>query len=273
MMNGGSLPSKVSSKLRQPAIYWAQTPPELSNGSCSPLFWDKFCNETIAGQVCPFLPCFWPHLIVFCLGPCSCCQAAWAAKAAKNRYWIITENELVRYSGGKINAIAFNSPALSGVTFLDGTEPQSCCEKFQGCCLTTQTSRMTLSPTVVVNTKHGQQTVNASDDDFFGCPSEFHRKLLEARDRASGAGASVTGTVVGGAVISGAPTITGTIISTSDRKVHPEGAPITATVVSDSNSSGNTASERLKNLQGLRDQGLLSQSEYDSQRQVILSSV
>eukprot|EP00615_Pteridomonas_danica_P001816 CAMPEP_0114340626 /NCGR_PEP_ID=MMETSP0101-20121206/8493_1 /TAXON_ID=38822 ORGANISM="Pteridomonas danica, Strain PT" /NCGR_SAMPLE_ID=MMETSP0101 /ASSEMBLY_ACC=CAM_ASM_000211 /LENGTH=102 /DNA_ID=CAMNT_0001473933 /DNA_START=519 /DNA_END=827 /DNA_ORIENTATION=- len=99
--------------------------------------------------------------------------------------------------------------------------------------------------------------VNVPEDNFFGCPSEFHERLLEARDQASRSNTHV---------------ITANVISPDLNT-----PVVTAVTVTDGGGGGGGggggAAQRLKTLQDLKDQGLISEDEFNQRRQEIIKSI
>jgi hypothetical protein len=241
--DGSSLPKEVRQHLRSEPLFWAKTPSNLSEGSYSPLCCDELCHATLLGAFCPSGPCFWPHLIIFCLGPISCCGARANADHKKNIHWVITQSELIRASpGGGQQSTLLTSRALSEVTFIGPESQQDFCARTQDCFMTTPANILVFSPTRTSFRVARRDRL----DRFYGCPSEFHRQLLDARD-ACAHGTSIIGES------------TGPILAT-------------ATVISGENEDTSTTS-RLQKIQKLKDDGIISQEEYDTQRQVIISSL
>jgi len=121
----------------------------------------------------------------------------------KNTYWIITPSELVTVNPDMVSAkttIEWNSPAFNTIVYLDEEEAsrRDCSTRTQGCCMTT--------PAPVLSFFDQNDGENGK---IYGCPSDFHKELLKARDAyargvppSSGAGPMVTtATVVGETVV------------------------------------------------------------------------
>jgi hypothetical protein len=149
-------------------IYWAKTPSEYSDKLCC----YSLCTETFFGQL-KWYPFFWPHLILFCLGPASCVSALTSAEENKDRYWIITDSDLVRVNGGHIHSMKYDSSTISNVMYRDEHAPATFKDQLDGCCC------YDFKPVLIVERKLNMNLTQPFS--FYGCPPEFYRELLKAR--------------------------------------------------------------------------------------------
>ncbi|GAB5372684.1 hypothetical protein AAMO2058_001685800 [Amorphochlora amoebiformis] len=121
--DGSSLPNHFRSiaQPRNPVIWWVTS----HSGSCQ-LCCYSLCQDTICGGVA-IMPCFWPHLVVFCLGPVSMIQACTKASSYKKRGWILTDRELIEVDGKNVREMR-----LTQITAIEnkpkkGHSPCVCC--------------------------------------------------------------------------------------------------------------------------------------------------
>jgi len=165
-------------------LYWAKSPPELSKGCLSPLFFDLLCHNTYLGAACPLVPYMWPCTILCCLGISSCYEASILEHEAKEKYWIITDSEVIRITSGTQKHLSLDSPAILDSDYQKPTMP-SVYSKVQNCCLTNHTlqaSRFMIAPYQEwVDTTDYSGNIYYDAEHFVGCPPEFHNKLIEAK--------------------------------------------------------------------------------------------
>jgi hypothetical protein len=160
-------------------IYWAKTPSEYSTGCCSKLCCYSLCSETFFGYW-KWYPIYWPHMILCCMGPASCVTALTVAEENKDRYWIVTDSELVRVKGGNIDSMKYDSSTISNVMYRDEEDPATFKDKLGGCCC------YDFKPALIVERKlngyvrFSNQNIKRGDS-FYGCPPEFYRELMKAR--------------------------------------------------------------------------------------------
>lgn len=279
---GSTLPSNVreAAKLRGEALYWAKTPDTLVAGPCSPLFWDACCEFTLTGIVCPFMPCFWPHLIIFCIGAASCCKAKGVEDKMKGNHWIITADELVRVNpncAADRKAIPWNSRALSKIEYLEVDAQQSCCWKVSGCCMRSPAPVMVLDvpkqTTRSVNSVNGPVTVNILQDPmnrFYGCPLEFHERILAARDGYGGRPLELNEMLFGAFGGFGGKAVQSMVVNRSGQALP---SIVNATVVESTGTGVDSFEDRIKTLEDLKNRGILTEEEYQTQRKAIISSM
>jgi len=273
--SGRTLPDYIrgAARLRAEPLYWAKTPDELTTTGpcCSPLFCNMLCTHTILGQI-KFLPCFWPHMIIFCLGPASCCCAMSMASSAKEAHWIITANELVRTNGSASahKSVSWNSPSFSEVVYMEAQD--GCGARCSGCWLTTPAPIMRLA--ALSYNRKGQPQFDPLDS-FYGCPREFYEQLLNTRDAflaiSSGGraqGPTITA-VLPGEVMDRAPDIVSATVVPATIVSSAQVYPVSST---EGGGTSNTK-ERLAKLEDLKRGGIITESEYQAQRQAIIQSI
>jgi hypothetical protein len=185
------------------------------------------------------LPCFWPHLLI--LWPCLWSTATNIENTARSQYWIVTEQEL-RIVSLDHDACCIPGSVKSGVI-----------------CKTIPLENITDAgldaigkgwlnkcavdlPTIYVDTasvSQGHEAVGLALANY----ESFIRQILDSRDAYKAAQRSVPSTMS------------------------------MVRVDNDSYVGGKSPAERIANITELRENGILSQQEYDQKRKEIISSM
>jgi len=84
------IPTVASEASKNRLIIWC-TP---DSAYARKMYWKSLLNDTAMGELM-FLPCFWPHALVMCLGPHSCFEASSISRNQQATYWLVTDEELL----------------------------------------------------------------------------------------------------------------------------------------------------------------------------------
>ena len=121
-----------------------------------------------------FVPCLWPPITIFFLGPASCYCAKSMASSAKEVHWNITANGLVRANGSASahKSVSWNSPSFSEVVYMEAQD--GCGARCSGCWLTTPAPIMELvAPSFHMPGMIGEGGYHYSDESAHGCISRL----------------------------------------------------------------------------------------------------
>lgn len=174
--NGRNIPLEDMT-LKQKCVAWAKTDQE----SYKHMYCISFDQDTPAStMLC--LPCFWPHLIVFCIGPWSLYYARNAANQAKDTMWVITDEALVIITPKERTNIPWTSIMELKESTTDNTFLSVCGKKGS---TDVKMITVTLKTLLSVNTRKSvpvtHKLVGVNDN------ADFYNKLTNAYNASGGA--------------------------------------------------------------------------------------
>jgi Short C-terminal domain len=210
---------------------------------------DPALEDKVGSRVCVqsfglflFLPCFWPHLLV--IWPCLWAGMSNAENTIKSQYWILTERELKVVTMDHFTCCVPISSSGTQVKTIPLENITDCgvVSVGKGC----MNQCYDVLPTIYVDTASSGTTSREAVGVGLANHDSFIRKILDQRDVVKGVSAPST-------------------FPTATAMVEPmqRGADVVV----------GSATERLKHVKELYDNGLISSSEYEKKRQDIIAAI
>ena len=254
------MPEAVRAKSSTPVLFHAQADGE---GACCYTLW----TATPLGMLLPF-PCFWPHLIIFCLGPASCCCALQSAAAVSNTWVLVNETEVV------VTQAEFFGPCpccfcasmqtnyvplevVVGARIIDEVN------SFQACCLKLCGAKKL--PRLAVDTTRGRRLgkgrFTPTEVEIVGIADKtFAERIMRQRD----AGRQHHNA-------NDLPMAQGVVLASAAPQPQATAAVYPATMAHQT--AQPSVEDRLTHLADLKEKGFINQAEYDERRAAILASI
>jgi hypothetical protein len=245
----GELPPAVraAAVLRDPVIAWTKLDPALA---------DRVCCQACCLTFGTFLivPCFWPHLL--CMWPCLLVsKMAWENRIY-SQYWILTERELkvvtmdyatscCASSGNQVKSIPLENITDCGVDSVGQGCLNQCYDSLPNIYVDTASSYGGNAVAAGAGVSSAHEAIGTGLYDH----ATFIRRILDQRDVLKS----------GGRFLPQATSTTPAMAVATIEPMHRGG--------------GMSVTDRLKQVQELYDAGVISKTEYETNRRDVLSGI